>query len=1000
MPTPTGCATCTKSSLSLLLLRPSPIARITEAAVEHKRPIVTDLIPDGSEAIESVAADVQGIMPGTPTESRIVLRTLRAGYVHIYLEEPSPKWIVYRVTEEGDMVPHEQPYSDMPKANFVCKYTAKHNPEGMKLVQIPQAHLTPTIWIAFSANLWTAKLRERNKKSPEQMQQINLRAKSPNTFLPSAENLKKRVLECGLPTFVIDKKSSHDYPFTPIKDVDKLANELVKAARCHKVTAGKELAIVLSDPVGLASELCALRLHRFELMKKEFVKPMYEHPLQSSNTLLGLKSMTRQDGYERATKNLLHVVTYKAFEKDYKNSKNPSLAGAEWEEIKPKKLAVNGEQLGRVWTIESKKQYENQAKRFREANWARISSEYNEAARLKWHEDFEAKMQALHLDSTAKFENDWWRVCRHERYKSYFSQHFDEDDKNDPKLHHSPGLVYASEVTRSKTPQPMTTGAVLDDYVEQLFGEISDPAAHLLRAMGANQKSVMAAIEGVTNVKVITDHLHKERNDKLYDFGAALVQGAHDARTPNKVQKAIVQYSWLSNTLGDTLSGYSLLINESLVAAAFAIGARIGVGFFSTAKGIAALNFLKSYSMIQLTTDYALHSVVARSALKTPIIITKRFPVGQALHLLGARGGFSTAQILGAMTSGMIDLELITDPVEMRGFAGDIDEAVKQGAGRVRVEPLPALLASARPERTVRFTEATWIKAWERQGHIRSKATFWVTEGLRDGHATLRSLEGRLAICVMIINGVQLVQNVEKWNKSKTEGESESRSRAMRDALLGGIDSTASVVGGLCQLSEVFIKSSVVGRLGAPAATKSFAINGLRGLGMGLGAFAGVVTSVHQVAKAVDAHRSGHTGVGNFYLASATAFLGTGVTGSLAIAGVYGDHMVAKTGGSLLARRLALRYGVQGTAMLMGLTISGWGIVLLTVGVAFEVGAVMMTPSEIQKWAQRSYFGYGKGDEPKFAKGDWASEKAALSTLVQISVTEVIETADAAQPAK
>ena len=55
-------------------------------------------------------------------------------------------------------------------------------------------------------------------------------------------------------------------------------------------TAGKELAVVLRDPIGVATELNALRLRRMDLAEQEIAKPENAHPLNSSNTPDGIET--------------------------------------------------------------------------------------------------------------------------------------------------------------------------------------------------------------------------------------------------------------------------------------------------------------------------------------------------------------------------------------------------------------------------------------------------------------------------------------------------------------------------------------------------------------------------------------------------------------------------------------------------------------------------------------------------------------------------------------
>jgi hypothetical protein len=56
------------------------------------------------------------------------------------------------------------------------------------------------------------------------------------------------------------------------------------------------------------------------------------------------------------------------------------------------------------------------------------------------------------------------------------------------------------------------------------------------------------------------------------------------------------------------------------------------------------------------------------------------------------------------------------------------------------------------------------------------------------------------------------------------------------------------------------------------------------------------------------------------------------------------------------------------------------------VGVLFEVGAVVMTPTELQSWLQRSYFGNGKGSALKFLSLD--EEIKALETVFDVPKTQ------------
>ena len=99
-----GCDVCNKSSLSLLLVRPSPVATNS------------DLYPLGSDSATADSALVTRIIPAGLTESRPVLRLLRAGYVHLFIPKTN-QWRTWRVTEDTDIIEESNEHFSKPSAN-------------------------------------------------------------------------------------------------------------------------------------------------------------------------------------------------------------------------------------------------------------------------------------------------------------------------------------------------------------------------------------------------------------------------------------------------------------------------------------------------------------------------------------------------------------------------------------------------------------------------------------------------------------------------------------------------------------------------------------------------------------------------------------------------------------------------------------------------------------------------------------------------------------------
>jgi hypothetical protein len=194
------------------------------------------------------------------------------------------------------------------------------------------------------------------------------------------------------------------------------------------------------------------------------------------------------------------------------------------------------------------------------------------------------------------------------------------------------------------------------------------------------------------------------------------------------------------------------------------------------------------------------------------------------------------------------------------------------------------------------------------------------------------------------------------------------------------------VMGGLTEMMAVAIQASMVAKVGEALTAKSLPISLLRATANLAGAAGGVVNTVSSWAKAEDSVKDGDIRVAYLYLTSGYMFAGTAVTsGTLALVGVAETLVARGVGGAALTRIAAV-----GGAEILGLTISGYGLVLLGAGVVFQVGAIAMTPTPMQRWLSRSYFGQdpswfdwdGKRDD-MFAKGDWKAELEALQAAIK-----------------
>ncbi|GAB3541837.1 hypothetical protein GCM10027343_12900 [Noviherbaspirillum agri] len=966
-----NCDTCNKSSLSLLLLRPSPIAKSGA------------LMPPGAASVTSDDAVTVGLLPKrVPTESRFALRLLRAGYVHVYIPNPPPgmrHWLVYRVTDQADLVPESTEWFKQ-QVNVTCS-TSNHNPVGMKLLDIPQAHKISEIWIAYSANLWSDTLRGKNRANPKVMQKIRLAGGSPNTFQPTAANLKSKVLECALSKLSINAATDHDFAFNSMaQQVDKLAENMVRAAACHPKTKGKELAVVLGDPVGIATELNELRLRRQELAKQEIEKPEHAHPLNSSNALMGLKQTLLDENLAASFEQVSPLRTKTAFDQ----SKDLP-AGTEWQPLSaeqrqaliksassdnwliaalksPYKTTFEQENIGRVIYPDHEARAAAWARTQTEKTWSQFTGKYDEAKRKEWVGSFEARMKSQHYDPLTKYEADWMGALADERTLAYFKDHFDSADPNTRTKHHSPGTVYAAEVHRAYTPAPQTQGEVLDQYLAMFKESIADEKAVVLRALVANQQWA---------IDQIASEIDSNKRDKLYDFMKGLVSGAEG--TAQGTMKA--KYSWL----GDVVGGYSVGLWGSAVAALSSAMARSPQ---SVQGWNWLLNRLQGLAMVRQAIDLALQATLQGGSFKVPVLVKVRLPIDEAMQLLRDRAG----QDLGVTRSrlkrlkknqGTIELSLLTDNRTIEQARGQLPALIQDRNTPVQMGAAARNHATHSVHAlsgTIVLNAEEFTRLYHQQAKLTSSAAKALKDSMDDVRSVVKGLDGRLAIGSVIIQCLGLLSNYSNLSSKDL--------KEVRDAWYGVSDSAAGMIGGLMEMWVVVYTSRLNATVGTEAAKQSTKLMALRGAAFITGVVGGVVNAAHAFVKADDMDSQGNREAAKLLRLSGWAFSGTALTAIAGLSGTTAEWIVARQIGSLVVQRTAAGVAARMAAPMLGLTLTGWGIVLLGAGIVFQVGAVILMPTPMQKWASRSYFGTGSD---KFPRGDWKAEYEALRKAVKES---------------
>lgn len=961
------CDKCHKSALSLLVLRPSPVSDAVGMA------------PAGTTAIKSDAALMQGLLPSRPpTESRFVARLLREGYLHVYVHsQPAdvPSWQVYRITEDADLIPESSSFFEAKTACVRC-INANHNPMGQKLLTIARAHKVTEVWLAYSANLWSDSLRLQNAANPQAMQRILLKGGNANTFSPTEENLKLKVLECGLARWEVESTGIEQFKFTSLcAHASFLAADLTRAATNHPKTAGRELAVVLRDPVGIAAELNAIRIRRHGLFLKEIAKPEIAHPLNSSKTVLGMRA------------SLVDLNALASFDKvsplrtEDNFSKEDFPSGAEWHPLSKEEKAVRasgvsdstkmrdyrafrrGVDMGRIIYEDQEIREAEWIKQQTAAMWAKLERYYDEDSRVAWQENFDAQMALRHFAPLEKYEIDWRAAADDAQTLEYFTTHFDPNDPNDPLKHHSPGETYAKESGHINEPAPYTKAKALDMYLTMLDKDISDASAILLRALVCNQSSFFSEF----HKQLTRDPGDDGMRDKTFDF-------LKDIDTLKK-------YSWYRD--GIAFFGVGQL--TALTAALFAAAGRSDLVQWAGGR---VQRLWAIQQAIEHVRTAAVHGGAKGIAPKVTVLISKKVCAAAALAILrspsGAAAGVTRTQVKNRTRNGQkILLTVLTDTDALRDAGGSTyDVAGRATPGAVKMGAMAAagLESAMSEEKFLELYRAEASKMTIAVGAIRRSLASPAGRGIS---AITMTLDGKLALGTI---AVQMIGIYNSLNSIKNARDAQR----IRAAWFGMFDSAAGLLGGLLQMCAVAVEATILLQAGAAAAEKSRYLALLRFGASITGAAGGALNAVALWINHKEEKNLANNDAAKLYALSSVMFMGTSLTASLLGAGGLARRAVAGGTTNVIARALAAR-GANMVLVTVGATAlssTGVGFVLLGIGIAAQIGAIALTPDEIERWLSRSYFGKdreifgiwgGEKRRDRFPHGNWAAELAGLS---------------------
>lgn len=962
MATTLPCKRCDKTGLSILLVRPTAVANDDAFA------------PAGADKLLTHGAVIQSLGLPPLSQSRYALRLLRqGGYVYVHYPAGRPKklrksWEVYRVSAQGAMLPEGE--FSFENSEATCSRKATH-PHDLRTICIEDPGQVGTVWIGFSMNWWSDKIKGDVAKDPVAagMVKVNLGAATqPSGFKAEANLIGQHVADYALADFAHAEVESAT-PFYPAKAGEAAAVSLAmvmrKQAEASADTKDRELVLAIPDPVGLAADLNGIRMAKDKALKEALANSPDARALASDAALRGLEEAIRAVAAVRAQNEADGSTSESAWNK-IKDARYVTEGGYRWEPASDGSKAADGSRNGRIVAppnARREKGIEARGRLLGDRDWAKIGSQLDDARRVQL-----VKKARLRVEEDGKklepYETDWLKSMNSAATLQYFGCHFDEDDPNRIIAPVSPGAIYCSESSLAHLPQPLSSQRHYQDYLAHLLDKpITDKQSVALRAMFGNQKLVIEQIHGLLAGDTDRGNTDNMR-DKTYDLlkGLLTLEGAK-------------KYAWMTDAVAAFSGGH----HTALGAAAFLLLRG------NPAQAATYLQKLPKLAAAHNTVLMAIETAVHGGQLNMAVLVERRVTAAQAVKRVAAapEGHYSQRDrtAFNQNEKRVLVLELSDVNTESGVVAprpGEEPRMRGHAKGAPSTKAFEAVKQRAKAVQAITTTESALERVLQ---HRKIEAA----NLLADGH-----IDQRLGIGGMIVQAIGLYQAVPLLFKELNG----PGGKALRDAALSVADGISGFTGATADMlagaHKLALMKQAAGKQLIQMSTKLAVLKTVAGL---TGVAGGALNAVMSAYKAEGADKEGDTAAYVGYTTAQWMFGGTIITSGVTV----GDAASGAAVSRLIARRVLLRAAGAVTAEVLAASVatvaavvSGIGLVLLIAGIGATVFAIVTTRTELQRWTARSYFGKeSTAEAPRFKTA--AEEDAELAKALEPPPAEEVQ---------
>lgn len=869
------------------------------------------------------------------TLSKYALRSLRKGFVHVYLGQPGV-WQSYVVTTDGYLRlladPDDPDWKVDRPMTEACKREGHNIPASF--ITIPPGY--DKVWLAFAEDIWSPKVRANYERAPdERMQfcQIGALASAPDKVRHAFEisqgqpGLNDLVLEYVDDAAQYARRCGYDGGYWNDRGTQQtkkgrrwqslhgnfersghgpnLKKFVASAAekRIKRGKPGKIAAFALYDPVGIVKELNGQTHDRIQW--RQAYCGAVARPLLISQAIVGLKKQ-------------IAVATAQAVEADEKTRGVADKVTTSYLVGNPNYTpdAVRTVSTTRKERIDSKNK----------ATWTKLEERYNEVERDKFEKEYGRQMSEL-TNRIMECDSDWEVWARADEWKKWLGDY--ELDK----LHGNVRLMIMCAPCLAGGPHGKAGVKLWEEWLTKQKDD-TNPTGYTIpyAAIMGGRKELLKYLFPSGTKPQNEDELNK--GDKLYDTVKGIL-GSDEIKLPDKFK--------------------NFMNSEVQQAAAHTLAA---------IEGATAQMVDKTMDAIELPVRRATQAALKLYRNASPILLQLKMTVGQYVDLLnqlsrkGNEAGKRLTEVAGRKARSVLLGGILTVPnekvrntiieVTIWSFeqAEDLKKAIEMSIAKAKRESADLGIGVASALKVAGITlsrEAVQVlRPLEHSVRMLPGVAKVVARELasRSLKVVAGSGEPMLAVGSLIL---------QCWAFRD--------SKKSMDAVIGpqgGIEAKLPVVsatfGILAAMSEVVgLGFKALGSTLAESFVKAGAI---------LGAISLSIDAIQAACTGWRAWQQGDASAAVVYGAAAVAF---GVGAAVAVGSGFSTALV---GG------------------LLGIGPLGWMLLLVAAGVLLYWWATSLESTPVEIWLDRCYWGYGERAEGKWTDAQLSEEFADLNALV------------------